>query len=75
MVKSRFKRCAIDHFVFIKTCASGSIILAVYVDDIILTRCDAAGIVETKKHLSKHFVTKDMGVSPIFSRDRICLWP
>ena len=43
-------------------------ILVVYVDDIILTWCDTSRIVETKKHLSKHFVRKDMGRLRYFLR-------
>ena len=33
---------------------------AVYVDDILLTRNDTTGIVETKEYLRKYFITKDM---------------
>ena len=61
VVKSKFKRCAVDHSVFIRTCASGSVIPIVYINDIILTESDTIGIAETKKHSSKHFVIKDMG--------------
>ena len=34
--------------------------LAVYVDDILLTGSDSAGLLETKEYLKCHFVTKDM---------------
>jgi len=37
------------------------VILAVYVNDILLTGSDLAGLVETRKYLRRHFVTKDMG--------------
>ena len=37
------------------------VVLTVYVDDILLTGSDSAGIMETKMYLRRHFVTKDMG--------------
>ena len=39
---------------------SGLVVLAVYVDDILLTGSDLAGLTETKEYLKHHFVTKDM---------------
>ena len=36
-------------------------VLAVYVDDILLIGSDTASIMETKEYLSKHFVTKNIG--------------
>jgi len=36
------------------------VILAVYVDDIMLTRSDSAGLMETKEYLRRYFVTKDI---------------
>ena len=41
-------------------------ILALYVDDILLTGSDLAGIVEIKMYLKRHFVTKDMGCPKYF---------
>ncbi|KAK4406265.1 Retrovirus-related Pol polyprotein from transposon RE2 [Sesamum angolense] len=37
------------------------IVLAVYVDDILITGSDIVGIEEAKTYLQKHFVTKDLG--------------
>ena len=36
-------------------------LLAVYVDDILVTDSDAKDVEEIKEHLRTHFVTKDMG--------------
>ena len=47
--------------VFIRRIKSGIIILTVYVDDILLTKSDSAGILETRMYLKRHFMTKDMG--------------
>ena len=47
---------------------SGIVVLAVYVDDILLTGSDSTGIVETKMYLRRHFVTKDMRRPKYFLR-------
>ena len=46
--------------VFVRQTKSGIVVLAVYVDNILLTGGDSAGILETKEYLERHFVTKDM---------------
>ncbi|KAL0288861.1 UNVERIFIED_CONTAM: Retrovirus-related Pol polyprotein from transposon RE1 [Sesamum angustifolium] len=56
-----FLRCQIDHSVFVQTTKSGMVVLAVYVDDILITGSDIVGIEEAKTYLQKHFVTKDLG--------------
>ena len=43
-----FKRCSIDHSVLYKRTTSECVLLAVYVDDILLTSSDVEGIRETK---------------------------
>jgi len=55
-----FRRCHSYHFVFIRRLRSDIVVLAIYVDDILLTGSDSAGIVETKMYLKRHFVTKDI---------------
>jgi len=40
--------------------------MVVYIDDILLTKSDSAGIIETKMYLKRHFVTKDIGHSKYF---------
>ncbi|KAL0335243.1 UNVERIFIED_CONTAM: Retrovirus-related Pol polyprotein from transposon RE1 [Sesamum radiatum] len=56
-----FSRCQADHSVFVQTTTSGMVVLAVYVDDILITGSDLVGIEEAKTYLQKHFVTKDLG--------------
>ena len=53
---------------FIRRTRSGIVVLTVYVDDILLTSSDSAGIVETKIYLKRHFVTKNMGRQKYFLR-------
>ena len=43
-----FMRCVVEHLVFIKKNTNGCVLLAVYVDDIILIGSDTIGIRETK---------------------------
>ncbi|KAK4403222.1 Retrovirus-related Pol polyprotein from transposon RE2 [Sesamum angolense] len=56
-----FSRCQADHLVFVQTTKTGMVVLAVYVDDILITGSDNDGIEEAKTYLQKHFVTKDLG--------------
>ncbi|KAL0368250.1 UNVERIFIED_CONTAM: Retrovirus-related Pol polyprotein from transposon RE2 [Sesamum calycinum] len=56
-----FSRCQADHSVFVQTTTSGMVVLAVYVDDILITGSDTVGIEEVKTYLQKHFITKDLG--------------
>ncbi|KAL0393252.1 UNVERIFIED_CONTAM: Retrovirus-related Pol polyprotein from transposon RE1 [Sesamum radiatum] len=56
-----FSRCQADHSVFVQTTKTGMVVLAVYVDDILITGSDIDRIEEAKTYLQKHFVTKDLG--------------
>jgi len=49
-----------SHF-FVRRTKSAIVILAVYVDNILLIGSDSPGLLETKRYLKRHFVTKDMG--------------
>ena len=42
------------------------VVLAVYVDDILLIDSASSGLLKTKEYLKHHFVTKDMGKSKYF---------
>ena len=49
-----------DHSVFVRRTRSSIVVLTVYVDNILLTGSDSAGLLETKKYFKCQFVTKDM---------------
>ena len=55
-----------DHFVFYRNSQVGIILLVVYVDDIIITRDDMAGITSLKSFLHGQFHTKDLGMLKYF---------
>ena len=60
--KGGFQRCTVDHSVFFRhTQTGGVVIMAVYVDDIILTGSDDQGIHAAQTFLQSHFVCRDMG--------------
>jgi len=63
-----FHPCHSDHCVFVRRTKSGIIVLAIYVDDILLTGSDSAELLETKQYLKCHFVTKDMERPKYFLR-------
>lgn len=56
-----FTRSAADSSLFIHRRTQGMVVLLVYVDDIVITGDDHAGIAKVKAHLSAHFHTKDHG--------------
>ena len=55
-----------DHSVFYKNSQAGIILLVVYVDDIVITRNDMAGISSLKSFLHGQFHTKDLGMLKYF---------
>jgi len=48
-----FRRCHSDHSIFVRRTRSGIVVQAIYVDNILLTGGDSAGIVETKMYLKR----------------------
>ena len=60
------KRTSSIHSVFVRHCTKGTIVLAVYVDDIVITSNDDEGVQLLKSHLSKHFHMKDLGLLRYF---------
>ena len=56
-----FTSCAADPTVLTKKTKGGLVILAVYVDDIILTGSDDTSILATKTYLQQHLSIRDLG--------------
>ena len=54
-----------DHSIFVRHTKSGIVVLTVYVN-ILLIGSDSAGLLEIKKYLKRHFVTKNMGCPKYF---------
>ena len=55
-----------DHSVFYKNSEAGIILLVLYVDDIVITKSDMAGISSLKSFLHNQFNTKDLGMLKYF---------
>ena len=55
-----------DHFVFYRNSQAGIILLVVYVDDIVITENDMAGISLLKSFLHGQFHTKDLRMLKYF---------
>jgi len=55
-----FAGCHSNHSVFIRHTKSGSVILTVYIDNILLTVSDSVALAETNEYPKCHFVTKNM---------------
>ncbi|GJY15046.1 retrovirus-related pol polyprotein from transposon TNT 1-94 [Tanacetum coccineum] len=61
MQRAGYKRCAMDHCCYLKKVGSSSIILLLYVDDMLVAGSDMAEIKKLKRQLSKEFEMKDLG--------------
>jgi len=62
MTQHSFTKTSTDHCVFVKNHENGeSIILLLYVDDMLIVGKDKAKIATLKKALSKSFAMKDLG--------------
>ncbi|GJS63852.1 retrovirus-related pol polyprotein from transposon TNT 1-94 [Tanacetum coccineum] len=60
-LRAGYKRCAIDHCCYLKKVDSYSIILLLYVDDMLVAGFDMAEIKKLKRQLSQEFEMKDLG--------------
>ncbi|XP_078447656.1 uncharacterized protein LOC144716399 [Wolffia australiana] len=58
--------CTVDPKVFRRHGPTGTVILAVYVDDILLTGSDHAGIAQVKAYLHQHLTIRDLGTPKYF---------
>ncbi|GJZ50989.1 retrovirus-related pol polyprotein from transposon TNT 1-94 [Tanacetum coccineum] len=61
MQRAWYKRCAMDHCCYLKKVGSSSIILLLYVDDMLVAGSDMAEIKKHKRQLSQEFKMKDLG--------------
>jgi len=57
----RLKRCASDHSLFVRHSSVDSIVLIIYVDDIVISDDDSHSITILKEYLSTHFHKEDLG--------------
>lgn len=60
------KKCTSDHFIFYQRSENGLILLVVYVDDIVITSSNNAGIAALKNFLQSRFQTKDLEMLKYF---------
>ncbi|XP_013615380.1 PREDICTED: uncharacterized mitochondrial protein AtMg00810-like [Brassica oleracea var. oleracea] len=67
-----FRESELDHTLFTLTGPSGIIVIVVYVDDLIITGSDKAGIKATKEFLKSVFDIKDLGEMKYFLGIEIC---
>ena len=51
---------------FVRQRSIGCVILAIYVDDILVTGSDRADIDESREFLKKHFVMKDLDSQKLY---------
>ncbi|XP_078445042.1 uncharacterized protein LOC144714219 [Wolffia australiana] len=59
-------QCTVDPTVFRRHGSKGTVILAVYVDDILLTGSDHAGLAQEKHYLHQHLTIRDLGTPKYF---------
>ncbi|KAL1205729.1 Retrovirus-related Pol polyprotein from transposon RE2 [Cardamine amara subsp. amara] len=70
-----FRRSEADHTLFTSQSAQGIVVVLVYVDDLIISGNDQAGIQETKLFLKSVFDIKDLGELKYFLGIEICRSP
>ncbi|GJY14113.1 retrovirus-related pol polyprotein from transposon TNT 1-94 [Tanacetum coccineum] len=61
MHKAWYKRCVMDHCYYLKKVGLSSIILLLYVDDMLVAGSDMVEIKKLKRQLSQEFEMKDLG--------------
>ncbi|CAM8981982.1 unnamed protein product [Rhodiola kirilowii] len=72
LIKRGFKRSEADHTLFNLCGPKGRVVILVYVDDIIITGSDKAGINATKVFLKSVFDIKDLGKLKYFLGIEVC---
>ena len=63
MMTMKYKRISVDSCVYIRSNASGVVIIAVYVDDLIIAGNSIRLVESVKKEFHRKYKMKDMGVS------------
>ena len=61
MSNSGFHRCDADHCCYVKKCANSYVLLALYVDDMLIAGSSMTEINRLKKQLAENFEMKDLG--------------
>ena len=62
MINMKYKRISADSCVYIRSNASGVVVIAVYVDDLIIARNSIRLVESVKQEFHKRYKIKDMGV-------------
>jgi len=65
------KRCVSNRSLFVRHSSAGSIVVAVYVEDIVISGDASHGITALKEYLSTHFHMKDFGHLCYFLRTEV----
>jgi len=64
MLEHGYRRCDLDHCVYVKVLSDGkTIILTLYVDDMLIASSNMQAIRELKEDLAKSFSMKDLGAA------------
>nr|GEW55256.1 hypothetical protein [Tanacetum cinerariifolium] len=63
MQRAGYKRCVMDHCCYLKKVGSSSIILLLYVDDMLVACSEMAEIKKLKRQLSQEFEMKDLDLA------------
>ena len=62
-----FKKCTVDHGIYVKTIKDGGVLLiCLYVDDLLITRSNPAEIENLKDSLKSEFEMSDLGLLSYF---------
>lgn len=72
VISYEMKWCRVDHSVFVRHNSYGYIILAIYVDENVITCSDVKGISKLKDFIGLHFHTKYLRRIQMFSWGRSC---
>ena len=66
-----FRRCPLDHCVYIRVVNDTTVLLAIFVDDILVGSHSAAAVASVKSSFTQRFNCKDMGLAEEFLNIRI----